>query len=337
MNQSLINNVIEGFNLPLNKMIALNYWGDDKKSAEQIKETLERKGHNVYLHIVNLNEVKSKASQDGIVHLSDDVITAIASSEVAIDVFSHPVKAPEGFEGDTLQTFKMMLGKLFQAMKNDKETFIQWRLPTEENAGTIDRDVFIEAISKACMVDYKNLRKRADYLEKLLYGKQTVHIKAEKTDLTFDIYGTKWFKDVGDGDIPAGEIACLPNAKTANGTFFVPKLRLRELTFDNLEFTIKEGVFKTDNEAFNTFLNAFKGDKDTLAEFGLGLNDKIESLIGNQLHDEKKLHTVHLGIGKNQMVGGDNNSNSHIDLVIEAREVTVDDLPIIEASKLVLR
>ncbi len=336
MDQTLINNVIEGFNLPKNKMIALNYWGEDQSVIKKIEDALTQKGHNVYVHVINLSKIKKDTMEDGIVHLSDDVITAIASSEVSIDVFSHPITAPKGFKGETLQSFKMMLGKLFHAMKNEKETFIQWRLPTKENAGTIDADTYVEAITKACMVDYPALRKRADLVEKLVHGKKKVHIKAPNTDLTFEIYGNKWFKDVGDGDIPAGEIACLPKTATANGTFFVPKLRFRELTFDNLFFNVENGFFKTDNETFNTFLEGFEGTINLFAEFGLGLNDQIEHLIGNQLHDEKKLHTVHLGIGNNQMFGGENHASMHIDLVVDALEVFVDDAPLIKNSKLVV-
>ncbi len=336
MEKAMIENVIKGFNLPKETYVALNYWGSDDETPTMIKTSLEKAGHNVYLHRVRLNKMK-KDALEGTLHLSDDVITAIASCDVSVDVFSHPVMMPEGFPEDKIKDFKMFLGKLFQAMSNEKRKFIQWRLPTTANSGPLDSDIYTTSMRKACMVDYDALYNRALRTENFMKGRSQVHIKNDKTDFKFLIGTNQWHKDVGDGDIPAGEIYCVPERVRAEGTVFVPFLKFRELNFSDIQFNVKDGVFTTDHKSFNDFISKFDDQARLFCEFGVGLNDAIEELIGDQLHDEKKMDTIHLGIGNNKNFGGDNESKIHIDLVIAPDTVTVDEQPLIEKGRLLIR
>lgn len=52
------------------------------------------------------------------------------------------------------------------------------------------------------------------------------------------------------------------------------------------------------------FIEQFPGDKDIIAEFGIGLNENIKELIGCTIIDEKCAGTAHIAIGMNDMFGG---------------------------------
>ncbi len=336
MRPQLIHNVIKGFALRKDSSIAINFWGSDDALLNQIEKALRHNNHDVINHQVDLERIKTLA-EDNALLIDEETLSKLVAADNAIDIFTHPVKMPEGFPQDKIDDYKMYLGKLFQAMKSGKEKFIQWRLPTEGNATAIDSDTYIEAVQRASMVDYDKLKRMAYSVEQFVTDKKKVRIMAKGTDLTFYISDVKWFKDIGDGDVPAGEIACVPHLADANGHLHVPFVAFQQLTFYNLDFTIKDGVFSTTDDAFNEFLEKFSGDANVLAEFGIGLNGAIQSLIGNQLHDEKKLNTVHLGIGTNAMFNGPNKSDLHFDFVIEPTEVIMDEAYLIKDNAIRLK
>lgn len=66
-----------------------------------------------------------------------------------------------------------------------------------------------------------------------------------------------------------------------------------------------------------------RGDANwsNLAEVGFGLNPAVQDLTGLAVVDEKKAHTVHVGIGHSAGLGGDVSSVIHCDMI--ARKPTV--------------
>lgn len=85
---------------------------------------------------------------------------------------------------------------------------------------------------------------------------------------------------------------------------------------------------------FATQLDAARAAGDPnwsyLAEIGFGVNPAIETLLGVQLHDEKKAGTVHIALGGNDILGGHVESRIHCDLVVERPTVLVDGQPLLE-------
>ena len=71
---------------------------------------------------------------------------------------------------------------------------------------------------------------------------------------------------------------------------------------------------------------------DILGEVGFGVNPNVEKLTGVALLDEKKIGTVHIALGDNSDMGGDNESSIHCDMVSELPTVLVDGKIIIEKS-----
>jgi aminopeptidase len=63
-------------------------------------------------------------------------------------------------------------------------------------------------------------------------------------------------------------------------------------------------------------LAASSGDKDRIADLGIGLNSGVNELTGDILLDEKLNGSVHIAIGMNDQFGGQNHANLHPDLVM---------------------
>ena len=79
-----------------------------------------------------------------------------------------------------------------------------------------------------------------------------------------------------------------------------------------------------------------RGDPNwtNLAEIGFGLNPAIHDLTGVALVDEKKAHTVHIGLGHSTSLGGNVESVIHCDLVIERPTVYVNGRLILKTRRL---
>lgn len=61
-----------------------------------------------------------------------------------------------------------------------------------------------------------------------------------------------------------------------------------------------------------------------LAEIGFGLNPDIHDLSGVMLADDKKAHTLHIGLGQSISLGGSVDSTIHCDLVVRRPTVYVN-------------
>lgn len=113
---------------------------------------------------------------------------------------------------------------------------------------------------------------------------------------------------VADGSIPCGTIGLVKEPFT----IIVKKGRI--VSIDQTKFQ---------GRAMEELLKAYPPNARVLAEFGVGLNPKAE-LCGLMLEDEGCLGTIHLGFGSNITVGGLNDVNFHLDVVIRQPSVWVD-------------
>ena len=184
-----------------------------------------------------------------------------------------------------------------------------------------------------CSFDNKT-REIINKYHKCFDGTSTIRIVADDgTDLTFSVKGRRFLKDDGilsdedikNGDIgmniPCGEIFTAPREDSANGTIYYPKTMVRDhgmvyglrLWFKNgrvVRYKAKRG-----GEHFKRLLAESTGEKDRIAEFGIGLNRKAKYTGGNILIDEKIFKTIHIAIGWNIGYGGKNQSSLHFDMI----------------------
>ena len=127
---------------------------------------------------------------------------------------------------------------------------------------------------------------------------------------------------------------------------WLPYIQYSEYFLKSLEFLIifntytkKKGkiVNYSDNKTSKILENVIKSaDKNAniIAEFAIGTNPKAK-IIGNILEDEKVLQTCHFAFGSNTTFGGNNQSNIHLDGIIDKPTIYLDSTKIIENGKLI--
>jgi len=195
----------------------------------------------------------------------------------------------------------------------------------------------------------KRTQKLCKYYYNALKNKDRVHITAnDGTDLKFSIKGRPALIDDGiidnadmrRGDvglnIPSGEAFMAPLEHSANGRIFFDYVNIPGfghikkglwLTFKNGK-VVKYETDKKGKKIFKKFLDSNTGEKDRIAELGIGTN-RAARFIGTIIVDEKIYGTIHIAIGTNMgAYHGKNKASSHLDMIKQMKgkdgHLTVD-------------
>ena len=198
-----------------------------------------------------------------------------------------------------------------------------------------------EIVSKTLGIDYDQLEKETNTLRDILTKSKTIRVTTELgTDISFYTNGRSGIADTGKldkvgafGNLPAGEAMVAPIEDSGNGKVVIDGVigfvgipeRPVVLTIVNGEIIRIEN----DDGKMTRFMDGFEKNIYKIAEFGIGTN-KAAEILNNPLVDEKVFSTVHLGLGNNLFMGGNQDCNMHFDVIIKKPTVYCDDVCIIK-------
>ena len=204
---------------------------------------------------------------------------------------------------------------------------LAYKLPLDEL-----RRRFQQAIN----TDHRILDHQQEIIQKLLQAAQEVHITSTKgTDLCLQVDQRPVLVDTDC--IPYGEVYVAPHEESANGlavidnAFFLGRLVENfRLSFSGGRVVEASAPNPIDTQAWQEVMAASNGDKDVIAELGIGVNPGVVEPIGNISLDEKIGGSIHIAVGMNDRFGGKNKSNLHQDFVILKPTVWFDGRIVIE-------
>jgi leucyl aminopeptidase (aminopeptidase T) len=184
--------------------------------------------------------------------------------------------------------------------------------------------------------DYEQIAALTLSLAERLRGSSTARITTSLgTDLRMSLAGREWKTDTGMlrgqgvfGNLPAGEIYIAPIEDSAEGVLVIDKSLPGLLLSKPVRLVFEKGrVTQIEGGAGAEYLEkaiAQHGDSTrVIAELGIGTNPQAR-LQGNIITDEKVLGTIHVAIGRNDFLGGNNIAPTHIDGVVSQPTVWVD-------------
>jgi len=179
------------------------------------------------------------------------------------------------------------------------------------------------------------------------------------TDITLDLVGfdRKGIASTGRvprgawGNLPSGEAFVLPYEHFGEGRLVVDQaiafisppdepivldvsmgeVRLREPERPQ-SASIREFT-KSLEEAERLARPEEKPNVKRICEFGIGTNPNAD--VRSLIEQEKKLGTIHIAIGSNKLFGGNISAPNHIDMVIGAPTLTLDDTKIMGKGQLI--
>jgi aminopeptidase len=207
-----------------------------------------------------------------------------------------------------------------------------------------------EEIMVRCMnADYHRIAERTFALCALLEKTEVVRVTAPGgTDVTMPIKGRQAhassgvFREKGQwGNLPTGEAYLAPLEGLSSGVVVVDgSMASVGMVRDPIRITV-EGGYATRIEGgveaarLRALLEPHGKDAYTVAEFGIGTNDKA-ILTGIILEDEKVMGTIHIALGDNKSMGGSVRVASHLDGLVKQPTVWLDDQKIMEGGRLLV-
>jgi aminopeptidase len=207
-----------------------------------------------------------------------------------------------------------------------------------------------ESIMVRCMnANYEEIAARTYRLCALLEKARAVRVMAPAgTDIVMPIAGraahasSGLFREKGQsGNLPTGEAYLAPVEGLSNGVVVVDgSMAGVGMVSHPLRIVVENG-YATDisggPEATTLIglLEPHGKDARTVAEFGIGTNDKA-ILTGIILEDEKVMGTIHIAFGDNKSMGGTVRVASHLDGLITRPTVWFDDEKIMEDGRLLV-
>ncbi|GKX68561.1 aminopeptidase [Inconstantimicrobium mannanitabidum] len=329
----VIPKIVSGFEIEKGKIVFLNFWGENKDLDILDKMAIQiAKVGGIPIKWQQSREfIKNYFSEVSGDHLNfpEKYYDIFKIADVVVDIFMYNPRPHKDFPKDKFEFYSEHLRKLFSTLTKDKQMFIQIRIPTEENARDEELDfrTYNDAMYNALNIDFNQLKDECTSLVGKLVNRNKVKIYSRDSNvLSFNLENRQWYKDDGTGDIPCGEIYIAPIEESAEGTILITEFILNGEKFSDilLEFNKGKLVKCSCNEVFE-FVNGFKGDSDIIAEFGIGLNENVRKLIGCTVIDEKCKGTAHIAIGMNDMFGGKNSSNLHLDFIFQPIKIEIDD------------
>jgi leucyl aminopeptidase (aminopeptidase T) len=185
--------------------------------------------------------------------------------------------------------------------------------------------------------DYHKIAERTHKLCAMLEKSKKIRVTSPGgTDITMPIGGrtahasSGLFRQAGQwGNLPTGEAYLAPLEGVSNGTVVVDgSMAGIGVVSEPIRITVKHG-FATEitggaeAKKLIELLEPHGKDARTVAEFGIGTNDKA-ILTGKIIEDEKVMGTIHIAFGDNKSMGGSVRVASHLDGLVKQPNVWFD-------------
>ncbi len=224
------------------------------------------------------------------------------------------------------------------ARRNCRRIVVVHPTPALASAYGVPLALLRQRYRQAVDIDYEALDRRQEQVQALLAGSMRVRIVTDAgADLALQVGGRPVHLDMDS--LPRGEVYVAPHEDSAAGVLVVDRAFIRGEPVERLRLTFAAGRVvdirapdPAGAERLRELLAASSGDKDVIAEFGIGLNPGATEPVGDVMLDEKIGGSVHVAIGMNERFGGRNRSNLHLDLVILRPTVWLDAMKVIEGG-----
>jgi aminopeptidase len=207
-----------------------------------------------------------------------------------------------------------------------------------------------EEIMVRCMnADYHAIARRTFALCALMEKTSVIRVTSPAgTDISMPIKGrtahasSGLFREKGlSGNLPTGEAYLAPLEGLSNGVVVVDgSMAMVGIVKTPIRIVVKDGYATTieggeEAEALKKLLEPHGKDAYTVAEFGIGTNDKA-IITGKIIEDEKVMGTIHIAFGDNKSMGGTVRVASHLDGLIKSPTVWFDEKIIMTDGKFMM-
>lgn len=324
MDIKMIEKIVQGIQIPKGELVLLHFWGEDKYLSTlcDFQKSVSALGAVPFSYqepILNNPNFYDNLTDC----ISDSYYQIFEPFSIVIDIFMQQPPSPyPGKNSDAVTYYRDYFMKLFTALEGKKK-FVQIRIPTIENAelSNLAYEDYMQRMNLAYDIDYTALLKECNDFVAVQKDKTKARITTQYNENTYvldlDLSTRKWYIDAGDGDLPCGELYIAPIETFTCGDIYFPMIdSFDDTPIKDIVLHIENGKIQSSNSAlFNEQLKELPKDALCIGELGIGMNPNVTSFCNYSLLDEKRKGSFHLGIGANDLFGGTNHSNVHMDFV----------------------
>jgi aminopeptidase len=274
--------------------------------------------------------------------------TGRADININVGLFDAEPDRFRDLPGEQMQAYEARRQHRRPALYNRAEArWLGTDYPTRYMAGLVGMpwNRFFEMFWRAMDIDYGEMRERAAEVAEQLAAATDIHIASPRgTDLRLRRGERDLHKDDGIirtfGNLPAGEVYFAPIEESAEGRLVFDQGYHQFERLSGLEFRVEGGMVTPIRAAqgFELFMQQWElatGDKDRIGEFGIGLNPELHTATGYPLTDDKVEGIVHLTLGRNDYMGGNNSSSFRWGMFLNQATIKLDDRPLLDKGRLV--
>lgn len=340
MDKKWIKNLVSSMDIQKGDIVLIQYWGEheETKMLNEFSAELACAGAFSFYMQYTVEYFSNVFSEENcnLECYPEQFFQIFEPVNVVIDLLAvFPGSVGRHINNKYRPVFQDYMKNLFNVLRK-KEKVIQLRLPSKEMAESahIDYHQFQKILLEAYSVDYNNLKRSCEQRIKVLKDFAEVQVVSEHgCSLKFSVRDREWYMDAGNGDYPSGEIYIAPLEDSAEGELYLEKAYFDGIELEHLRLSFNSGkLVKSNSDSFNKILKEIPSGGDVLAEFGIGLNTKIDAVAGYTVLDEKCYGTIHIGLGMNIDFGGKNEVPFHEDIVFRA-DVYFDNELLIEQGR----
>ena len=245
------------------------------------------------------------------------------------------------------------------ALNNSKVRGMYIGVPNKKDAeyGRVDWSTYQNMQWDAINADYQEMTKKGNQLAKMLEDAKSIRISSPAgTDITMASGHRKGFVNAGilgerakesgaflgrQASLPGGTVIIAPIESSANGKVVAPKDTCRPYEYlTGATYVFKDGQMvsfnaKGNRECFEQDFAAYTGDKDRIASLQIGLNPASKVMEdGSEYRPAEAAGMVYIGIGDNQLLGGNNKTEFGWMTPVVKATVEVDGKTVVKDGRL---
>ena len=322
MNTDYIRKIVNASGVSAGETVLVHFWGEDadKAIANEFVASVASLGATPVL-LQQARTLNRMIFQNATVDCFGETYFEIFSRfDAVLDVFTYqPIVLGCELAPEQMALYRKYIAGLFYALMKARR-FTQIRIPTIANAAEspLESAAYIHRMEKAYNIDYDKLLADCSAAKEALERCSHYVLRTGgKCELHFDLTGRQWHIDAGDGDWPCGEVYIAPVESETRGKVFFDKLFIEDMgIFEAVTLTVADGrIVDSDHEAVTDFMQSLSPEKAVVCELGLGMNPNVTDVCGYTVLDEKMAGSFHIAIGANNMFGGQNDAQMHMDFV----------------------
>lgn len=321
MKYETIQKLVRASGVSAGELILVHFWGDDaeKETANRFMAAVAALGASPVLLQQSRQVNRTIFSAAGEGSFDERYFQRLEGFDAVLDVFAYqPVILGSQLEEGPMERYRSYMSRLFYKLMACKR-FTQIRIPTEANAAEsgLEAGDYCRRMEWAYNIDYDALQMACRREVERWAGAEQVLIRTgEGCVLQLELTGRTWHMDAGDGDLPCGEVYIAPVEDKTNGTVFFETFYLEGRRYENVTLEVAAGEIcgSSHGEIAAHFAGLPRAER-MACELGLGLNPHVTELCGYTVLDEKMAGSFHIAVGANQMFGGENKAEDHVDFV----------------------